>query len=315
MFDNMTEKQKELFAFINESWKEKMSELEALNPQNFNFAVQSDTHYSTLNPGNTANNIKALSHLIPLAFYANLGDYIKGYFMGEAGKSDNTPELTMTSLKELTARYLDGASCPVLITFGNHDTNALWCKNYGKATQQLTKKDHYEQVISKVKAHNGQAMVNDGESNYYYVDFPADGVRMIMLNTTDGNYEESFDSTTVIGERQLEWFEKVALDTKFHIIVASHIPFYKEFPGNDGAPKNAECVLSAVENFIKSGGNFVAYLCGHNHIQADMVDVNGRLHVSFKNGGHIAEVLSIDTKKREINTVGLGKIESRSFKY
>ena len=314
--DNTSNKKERFFEYIEEKWKEVLDCIEGLKEGEFRFAVQSDTHYSILNSGKTANNIKALSHFVPMSFYANFGDYIKGYYMGDAGKHDNTPELTMASLKELTSRYLDGANCPVLVTMGNHDTNQLWCKHYGRADQQLTKADHYEQVFSKLKLHNGEAMVSDGESNYYYVDFPSDDIRVIMLNTTDGNYECEFDSTAVIGERQLEWFKNVALDTDMNVIVVCHVPFIKEFPGNDSSViKNGDRVREAVEKFIENGGKFTVYMCGHTHNQADLIDENGRLHISFKNGGGYAELVTFNVKARVITTNGLGKLENRKYTY
>ena len=242
------EKQAELKHFIPNDWAEGMEELINDMPTDFMFAIQTDTHFSVTSGKSVANNLKALSHYIPLSFYANLGDYIKGYYQGETGKEENTPDKTMSSLKEITSRYLDDANCPVLVTFGNHDSNQLWCKNYGTANEQLTKSDHYEQVISKLKAHNGENMVNDGESNYYYMDFPADNVRVIMLNTTDGSYEDSFDSVSIIGDRQLEWFKTEALNTSANVIIMCHIPLCNDFPQSSGSkPQNADNVRLAVE--------------------------------------------------------------------
>ncbi len=309
------EMQEKLGGLIPKNWQTGIDAILESVPSDFMFAVQTDTHFSVVSGGSSGNSVKALSHFIPLSFCANIGDYIKGYFKGEAGKADNTPELTMQSLKELTSRYLDEANCPMLITFGNHDTNQLWCQNYGVATQQLTQADHYREVISKLKEHNGSAMVNDGESNYYYMDFHADKVRVIMLNTTDGSYESEYDSVYVISDRQAEWFEKTALDTDYSVIVMAHIPFYSEFSNNDKAPKNADKVLGAVESFIKNGGKFVAYMYGHTHAQSDMVDENGRLHISFKNGGGNAEVVAVNLKARKIYTFGLGDAADRDFEY
>jgi hypothetical protein len=310
------EMQEKLGSYIPKEWQTGIDEILGDIPTDFMFAIQTDTHFSVKSGNNSANSLKALSHFIPLKFYANLGDYIKGYYMNEVGKEENTPDKTMASLKEITSRYLDDANCPVLITFGNHDSNQLWCKHYGTADQQLTKKDHYDNVISKIKEHNGEKMVTDGESNYYYVDFPADNVRIVMLNTTDGNYENAFDSVSVISERQLEWFKTEALNTSAHVLVACHVPLIKEFPGNDSSTvKNGELVRAAVEEFIKSGGNFIAYFCGHTHLQGDMIDENGRLHVSFKNGGTVAEVVAINLKARKIYTFGLGNVEGRDYRY
>lgn len=310
------EMQKKLGHYIPEEWQNGIDEITSNPPSDFMFAIQTDTHFSVNNKEHHANNLKALSHFIPLRFYANLGDYIKGYFKNEIGKIENTPDITMYSLKELTSRYLDDANCPVLITFGNHDTNMLWCKNYGAPNQQLTKDDHYREVISKIIAHNGSLMTTDGESNYYYADFSADNIRIIMLNCVDGNYETDYDSTSMFGDRQVEWFKTEALNTSAHVIVMNHVPLIKEFPGNDGSEvKNGNLVREAVEEFIKNGGNFTVYMCGHTHNQADLTDENGRLHISFKNGANIAEAVTINLKERKIRTVGLGKIESREYSY
>ena len=308
--------QEKLGHYIPENWQNGLHEIQTNPTSDFTFAVQSDTHFSVNSGESEANNLKALSHFIPLSFYANLGDYIKGYFRNEIGKIENTPDKTMKSLKEITCRYLDDANCPVLITMGNHDTNMLWCKNYGSADQQLTKEDHYREVFSKVKTHNGDIMTTDGESNYYYVDFPDDNIRVIMLNCADGNYVNQYDSTAMFGERQVEWFKNEALNTDAYVVVANHVPLIKEFPGNDGsAVINGDTIREAVEEFIQNGGKFTLYLNGHTHNQAEMTDENGRLHISFQNGGHFAEVVRLNVEKRTLETVALGNIQSRRYEY
>ena len=94
------------------------------------------------------------------------------------------------------------------------------------------------------------------------------------------------------------------------------MPLIKDFPGNDGsAVINGDAVREAVEEFIKNGGKFTLYLNGHTHNQAEMVDENGRLHVSFKNGGHFAEVVRLNTEKRTVETVGLGDLVNRRYEY
>lgn len=310
------EMQKKLASYIPKNWQAGIDEINEALPEDFMFAIQTDTHFSVTSGNQSANCLKALSHFIPLSFYANLGDYIKGYYVGETGKEENTPDKTMTSLKEITNRYLTDANCPVLVTFGNHDTNQLWCQNYGQANQQLTQKDHYNEVISKLKEHNGSIMVTDGESNYYYVDFEAYNARIVMLNTTDGSYENSYDSVSQISDRQAEWFKTVALNTDKNVIVMAHIPLCKDFPDSSGSrPKNADKICGAVEEFIKNGGKFVAYMYGHTHAQTDILDENGRLHISFANGGTKAEVVAINFKAKKIYTFGLGGAEGRDFRY
>ena len=45
----------------------------------------------------------------------------------------------------------------------------------------------------------------------YCNSFQFDGIRIIMLNCVDGNYDNNYDSTATFSERQVEWFEKEAL--------------------------------------------------------------------------------------------------------
>ena len=170
-------------------------------------------------------------------------------------------------------------------------------------------------MTEKLKELNGANMKVDENKNHYYMDFPDFGVRVIMLNTTDGNYVDEFGDVSFISERQREWFRKEALDTELSVIVMSHIPLWTEFPENNAAPTGSKEILTAVENFIAEGGDFVAYMCGHVHKQESMVDKNGRLHISFLNGGANGEVVFVDTNDRTIRTVGVGKAASRSFTY
>ena len=137
-----------------------------------------------------------------------------------------------------------------------------------------------------------------------------------MLNCADGNYENSYDSVSMYSDRQVEWFKTEALNTTANVIIMTHIPLIKEFPGNDNSVvKNGDAVRAAVEEFIKNGGKFVAYMNGHTHNQADLVDENGRLHISFAQGGTKAEVVAINFKAKKIYTFGLGGTEGRDFRY
>ena len=311
------QKQAALKQYLPTSWPATINQIMADVPTDFMFAVQTDTHYTTLsNDTKTGNNLMALSHFLPLSFYMHLGDYIKGYYSGEKGELENTPENTMTSLLELTDRYLADPNCPVLITYGNHDANQLWCKYYGTADQQLSAAEVYEHVTSKMVEHNGEDMVTNGESNYYYVDFPYDGVRVIMLNTTDGKYENTFDDLQYISYDQLQWFKNVALDTEYSVIVGAHVPLVNNFPNMSGSvPSAAYEIRAAINEFEQNGGDFIAYLYGHTHKQSDMLDEYGNLHISFREGGHHAEVVMINFENRHITTVGLNGAQGREFDY
>ena len=78
-----------------------------------------------------------------------------------------------------------------------------------------------------------------------------------------------------IGEEQAIWFANTLEDARkngYAVIVLDHyIPYtYTKFecPFNSIKPdakSNDTRVVSAVSTFIKNGGEFIAYLCGHTH--------------------------------------------------
>ena len=90
------EKQAAMEQYLPNSWPATINRIMADVPTDFMFAVQTDTHYTFLDgDAKTGNNMNALSHYLPLSFYMHLGDYIKGYYSGEKGELQNTPENTM----------------------------------------------------------------------------------------------------------------------------------------------------------------------------------------------------------------------------
>lgn len=291
-------------SYLHDSWLEKLPKLEASLDGRFVFAVQADTHYFDIEDGKQLYNLMALGHLYPMNFVANLGDMIRGYFKDREG---NTPEKMQAAMDELSHRYTTDAPCPVLLTIGNHDANQLWCQHYGEASQMITEYDHYEKYIKPIKAINGDNMVTDGESNYYYVDFPSHKIRVIMLNSTDAKFSEGYAETYVFTDKQIEWFKEKALKTDYAVLVMSHSPIRGDFESHPCGCIGGDQISEAVEDFIAAGGNFIAYMCGHVHISHQLTDKNGRLHISFTNGANIAEVVWIDTEKKTIDTLFLGK--------
>ena len=302
----------QLLSYIPSGWKPNMTAINAQKGNRFTFVIQSDTHFSELSSPIACHNVKALSHFVDLAFYANLGDLTRGYMDVVV----NTPEKMRAAMDEAVNRYLDGANCPVLITEGNHDCNHLWCQLHGDVSQLITEKEHYSRITAPLLAHNGERMVTDGESNYYYMDFDDHRIRVIMLNTTDGEYTKGYSERAIISDRQVKWFSEKALDTDYAVLVMMHIPLIADFPGNDhSAVINRHKIREAVESFIASGGHFIAYFYGHTHNPHDILDEHGRIHASFKGGGHSAEAVMIDTQNRTIQTLPLEGTEPRAWSY
>ncbi len=306
------EMQQKYEKYLSGDWKSKLSTITIDDEDTFAFLLQTDTHFSVNSGTSVANNAKALSHFLPLDFIAHTGDMVKGY----SDKDENTPENTGKSMDELVRRYTEDVNCPVLLTFGNHDTNQIWCKEYGTPADQLSQLDHYEKVTMKLKDLNGDNMVTGGESPYYYVDFPYDGIRVVMLSSSDGNYLTEYGSLSAISNEQADWFREVALDTRYSVLVMIHVPLLKYFPDNENwSVVNSQKIINAVNDFVAAGGDFIAYMYGHTHNQSNLVDRDGRLHISFKSGGSNAELVTIDLANRKIVTYGLGSSADRAFDY
>ena len=133
--------------------------------------------------------------------------------------------------------------CPLYPVNGNHDgvgtdffTPAFWYAVTGKDYDRAT-------------AHR------DGESAYYYVDFP--GLRMICLSLPSDS-----DLTAVYptpcweyGRAQLKWLAHTALACDCPVLLAMHVPFFYEYCGD------REKLLGTF-NGERAAESTIASLCG-----------------------------------------------------
>lgn len=291
-------------------WSDSISTINSQSEGKFTFCIQTDTHYSDLSNTNVANNLTALANFVDFKFVANLGDLVRGYSVVDV----DSPENMRDCMDELVKRYTKDAVCPVMLTVGNHDTNIMWCQKWADHTAQITPEEQYTRIFEPLKAYNGDAMVTDDDGSYYYMDFPEDKVRVVMLNSANGTYDGTkYSATFAISDKQVEWFKTEALNTDYSVLVMTHVPLVSSFPDTNGVP-NGDKILAAVNDFVNFGGDFIAYLYGHVHAQNYLVDDDGRLHISFKNGGGYAEAVMIDLQNKTIETIGLG-VSDRSFRY
>ncbi len=291
---------------LPEAWQREIDYINIVKKGKFTFAVQTDTHFEGTSE-EVGTNMNYLSNTIDLNFFAHLGDVIRGY----ADAQIDSPENMRNSMDEIVRRYTEDAACAVMMTVGNHDANSMWYNEFKDTRGIITEKEHYSRIIKPLKEHNGERMVNSVESVYHYIDFPEHKIRAIMLNTVDSKFSYGETSTFNISQEQINWFKEEALNTDYSVLVMMHTPLIEDFPKNNKV-NNGERILNEVENFISQGGDFIAYFCGHIHTQETVTDTNGRVHLSFRMGGANAEVVMIDTEKREINTVGLGDVKMRS---
>ncbi len=297
-------------------WSDKLSEINQ-KKGSFAFLVETDTHHHDLSAEYIGKNAAALSNFVELDFIANLGDLIRGYSQDEI---DN-PENMRACLSDIVYRFTNRAKCPVFMTVGNHDTNVMWCEKWGDHTMQIMPEEHVDVVYAPLKQYNGDKMVTGGNGSYYYMDFPEDKVRVIMLNQADDVYDGTkYTSRFKISDEQVEWFKSQALNTDNSVLVMSHVPLDANFTlaitgETTNGVSNSDAIRNAVEEFISSGGDFIAYFNGHEHGQMEYIDENGRLYISFVNGGKNGEVVSINKTERVISTIGLGNAKDREIRY
>ncbi len=298
-------------------WSDKISEINAAKSGKFTFLVETDTHHYDTTIEQVGKNAAAFSNFVELDFIANLGDIIRGYSIEDI----DSPENMLACMDDIVYRFTNRAKCPVFMTVGNHDTNIMWCQKWADHTAQIMPQTQYEKVFAPLKAHNGDAMVTDNDGSYYYMDFPDDKIRVVMLNTSNGTYDGTgYSKNFYISEKQVEWFKTEAINTDYALIVMSHVPLDVNFTlattgTTTNGVSNSNAIRNAVEEFISGGGQFIAYFTGHEHNQISYIDDNGRLYLSFLNGGKNGEVVMIDTASKTISTIGLGSSKNREYRY
>ena len=159
---------------------------------------------------------------------------------------------------------------PVITAVGNHDA---WTKDWTFDTNE----NIYSLITSKVKENVPSIVQPDNASgifaNYYYYD--TDKVRVIvLLSMMYENNQPYFD------DNQKNWLISVLADAKTNnkaIIIMNHCPlnpsdaeeiecsWTSKQTWKTGYMHMNETIPECVDGFIKDGGTFICYLCGHTH--------------------------------------------------
>ena len=303
---------------LQDNWKSKIQDIQTAQNGKFSFAVQTDTHFGEIGTGiyvdqyiDLQNNLSKLTQYVGFDFICNLGDVVRGY------GGDTTIKM-LEAYTEIMHRYVANLTCPLLVTLGNHDTNLMYAEDENDPSLQITKGELYSKVMPFVKNSTHNAVFN-GRSLYYYVDFDDSDIRVIMLNTTDGEFDAAnFGSVYKFSQEQITWFTNVALNTDKSVLFMCHVPLVSDLTTN--TVSGGTDVLNALKAFKNNGGHLIGCFYGHTHKQDDAT-VDGILHVTFTNGGNCTECVIIDTVNKTVNTVGVGKdlsnrdVIDRSFSY
>ena len=169
-------------------------------------------------------------------------------------------------------RYSDGmafwdnvdGSDNILIAIGNHDV--LTAESGWDWTQRATQAEQYARYIEPYIS-KWDVSYTDGKT-YYYKDYTSKSVRLIVLNCM----LENDDNNT-----QLEWFISTltsARTANLAVCVATHYMLHSpekvatNFTSLDrslGSDFLNNDYMSAVNDFVSAGGEFICYIAGHTH--------------------------------------------------
>ena len=286
-----------------------------------NIATISDAHWqeegTTIFGGYTA---KSLEHyqwcaLSTLYNHADaliaLGDNING--------DEPTGRLNMTLMHVRAMLQTKYVRTAMFMIRGNHDNGAGHQNTEGESADEVLDDNAIKGGFGTKLNYYGE--VRDGDSLYFYKDFPEKKVRIIGLDSNDiplekkdsnGHYAYA-TSTAGFRSQQLNWFANKALmlpDNTWQVVVFFHIPFPSAFRqwAEDNTFKNyhhAIAILNAFKNgtsvnindtsnpdFAIAGLQVDYSAQGHGTLIAV---VNGNLHrdyqdTSILNGTPIIEV-------------------------
>lgn len=286
-----------------------------------NIATISDAHWqedgATIFEGYTA---KSLEHyqwcaLSTLYNHADaliaLGDNING--------DEPRGRLSMTLMHVRSMLQTKYVRTAMFMIRGNHDNGAGHQNTEGQNADEVLDDDAIKNGFGTKLSYYGE--VRDGDSLYFYKDFPEKKVRVVGLDSSDiplekknSNGSYAYDTNTAgFRAQQLNWFANKALmlpDNSWQLIVFFHIPFPNAFGqwAEDDSFKNYHHAI-AILNAFKNGASVSINDTSNpdfavSGLQADyskqgqgtlIAVVNGHLHrddqdTSILNGTPIIEV-------------------------
>lgn len=216
-----------------------------------------------------------------------LFEHVKPFF------AIHTGDMVTWNLEDDTSFFYEGiANCevPVYNCIGNHDT----FRNSGFVENKILD----QQFIQPLRG-----ICDEHQRGYYYVDFDAEKIRMIVLNPYDDDASESF----YVAQKQSDWLIRTlqgASQKEYGVILAAH-EFDEYIGGGDneqgfcqrfasapwGSPKPRPTMIADIVDAFRHGkklkksytwwytgmentevdcsfetkGEFICYLCGHRH--------------------------------------------------
>lgn len=154
----------------------------------------------------------------------------------------------------------------ILFTAGNHDYYET--ESTGGNITYKTAAEVYNRFIAPFKDNWGATIVEN--KNYYYKDYTASDIRLIVVDYYDWNSEQE------------TWLVNTLLSAKtngLQVLISSHVPAswdlnFVECPFTSYQKRKEPSSLKdttisqKVQDFIDYGGIFICYLTGHTHLDA-----------------------------------------------
>ncbi|MBQ7256776.1 MAG: hypothetical protein IJS60_03685 [Abditibacteriota bacterium] len=225
----------------------------------------------------------------------------------------------------------------IMFTTGNHDS-----LNNKLEEPLLTQKEVYDLYFAKY-IKNWGVNYKEGQT-YYYKDYEDKGVRLICLDAMRAGEDQT---------AQCEWLKallKEAKEKKLSVVIATHLPFVyekynfvdTEFNNFDKALmpqpwyacyKNIKIYQDAVDEFMKSGGDFVCFICGHYHsdhifyneeypdqlqiivgVAAPWDDIDTTLRIQGTKSMDLANAFIVDTATKTLKIIRVGADMDKYFR-
>ena len=236
------------------------------------FIAMSDTHYageqvdnwqeySNISTEHAGMAAQILSYCLPIDFACHLGDFT-------FGSANTTTELLKAQLEKVS-RFLDSnfRGIPQFRTVGDHDT--------GEYSSLVGAEYLYQAIGSKCD----DATFGSTVYGYCYRDFAEKKVRVICLNTSEGETDSGSSASEVVSAAQRLWFAQTLFDVgsktdaaDWSIIVLGHysLDFGGAYPLSNivYAYVNGSSITEngTTVNFSgNNGASFVADFHGHTH--------------------------------------------------
>lgn len=280
----------------------------------FNIGFITDTHweenYNASRPYAAYGRTKYYDSLNHLSNIQRLDGLVDTFICGGDNTESGSRSLDVIKKQsEIFALKASTVESDHFMLLGNHDQGSSRLINYGYEKDQLPFDDYIHQddikeLWSINDNENGE--LRDGDSLYFYKDYPDKKIRLIGINTnddpeikTDGGYEKYLPIwLEAVRQKQLDWLANTALQNvpeDYHVVVFGHAHLDPSLDGSN--PNNPERhvnfdILLNLLNAFKNGQDYsgvssiadfnvsvnaafseqgprtlVGYFCGHVHQQ------------------------------------------------